>query len=71
MSVKRKSARLSKKPKTLDEYEIGESSNDSSIKVNKQESTASASLSQPTQLQELDNNKLPQQPLVRKSKTNS
>lgn len=48
ISVKRKSARLSKKPKMLEEYEVGESSNDSPFK--RQE--------QLTQLQELDNNKL-------------
>lgn len=67
VSVKRKSARLSKKPKTLEEYEVGESSNDSPFKT-KLNSTANAT--QLTQLQELDNNKLPQQPLVRTVKSN-
>jgi hypothetical protein len=49
VSVKRKSARLSKKPKMLEEYEVGESSNDTPFKHQQQLS------GQITQLQELDN----------------
>ena len=49
VSVKRKSARLSKKPKILEEYEVGESSNDSPFKHHQQLS------GQMNQLQELDN----------------
>ena len=59
ISVKRKSARLSKKPKMLEEYEVGESSNDSPFKqqqqLQQQQQQQQQLPAQITQLQELDN----------------